>query len=156
MDTETLALCIMKYKLWRGLSYWVFLLVILPILPVRGGHTEPGRAAPQANSAFRLRDNFQQVPKSKCQCSRVKWDPLHKRSADEPVSPSLPLPVRRDAVLRQGWPVATGLTIARQAGSQMVRKSNLLPRQAISLPSSLIKNTYASFLRKVKHMLANG
>lgn len=64
---------------------------------------------------------------------------------DEPVSPSLPLPVRRDAVLGQGWPVATGLTIARQAGSQMVRKANLLPRQPTPLPSSLIKTLMPVF-----------
>lgn len=53
--------------------------------------------------------------------------------------------MRRDAVLGQGWPAATSLTIARQAGSQMVRKSNLLPRQPTSLPSSLIKTLMPVF-----------
>lgn len=51
----------------------------------------------------------------------------------------LPLPVRRDTVLGQGWQVATCLSIAWQAGSQMVRKSNLLPHWPISLPWALIK-----------------
>lgn len=64
--------------------FWMFLLDILPFLPLRGGHGEPRSASAQVSSAFCLH-NSQQVPK----CSRVKWDSLHMRSEQKPLSPSL-------------------------------------------------------------------
>lgn len=152
MDTETLAQCIMKYKIWHGLTYWVFLLVILPFLLIEGGRTEPGHPTPQANSTFCSRNNFQQVPKSKCQHSRVKCDPPlppHKRSADEQVSPPL-------ACEKGGCPgpgLAGGhLPYHGFAGRTADGPETKPPSMPAHLLATVInKSAYATFLRKVKH-----
>lgn len=147
MDTETWALCIMKYKVRHGLSYWLLLLVVFYFLLVRGGHTEPGHAAPQANSAFCLHDNYQQIPKSKCQCSRVKWAPMHKWSVDEQVSPSLAC----EKGCCSGPGLASGhLPYHGLAGRTADGPEIKPPSRPAHLPAIVVnKSTNASFLRKV-------
>lgn len=122
----------------------MFLHVILPFLLVRGGRTEPGHAAPQANSAFLFARQLPADP-------QIQMPVL--RSADERVSPSL----ARERGRCPGAGLAGGCLPYHRLAGRIADGPEFKPPSTLAhLPAMVInKSVYDSFLLKAKHMLAN-